>query len=139
MDATGGLKKVVLARPIRDGRTRPRHQPVPPTDRHVLLLWTEEGQSRAHGKDRHEEERIGPAPMIEAIDRGTVRESFAVFQANADVRAHDDPRQDPGQPRPNRPPDGMKPFRAVRPRDHARPSRWSTQGARLLGWLRHDD
>ena len=73
-DPARRIEQVVLGRLVRDRRPRPGHEPVPTADAHVLLLRSEEPQAGSHRQDGHQDEGVGPAHVVEAVDRRAGRQ-----------------------------------------------------------------
>src|SRR6187397_3120643 len=105
-DTAGRVEQVVLARLVWDGSPGPVHQPVPTPHPHVLLLGPEEPESRAIRQDSHQGERIGPAEVVEAVDRRAGRQELAALQAEPEVPADDRRGREARDPVPDGPPEG---------------------------------
>ena len=110
-------KQVVLARLVRDGRPRPGHESVATADRHVLLLRPEEPEARSERQDRHQDERVGPVQMVEAVDRRPRRQPAPFLETRPKIRTDEHRHGDPREPVPDRPADGtdLRPGRDASP------------------------
>ena len=89
----------------RSGRSCPagtgssRHvqviRPVPAADGHVLLLRVEEVESGPHRQRRHQQERVDPVQVVEAVDRRPRGRRSRPRGAGSEVGAGDHPRMVP--------------------------------------------
>ena len=114
LHSSGRVAQVRLGRLVRDRRPGPGHQPVPTAGRHVVLLRPEERQPRPHRQGRHQQERIRPAQVVEAVDGRGARQPIAVDEPDPEVGADQAPDDDPSEPVPRGHPGDPDPARPRR-------------------------
>src|SRR4051812_20536707 len=115
------LEEVVLAGLVRDRRPGPGHDAVPAAHGHVLLLRAEEPQPWSVRQERHQDERVRPAHVVEAVDGRTRRQRWAIGATDPEVPAGQDGDDEPRDPIAQGPP--------------PRPDVGAGKGASC--WLRH--
>src|SRR3954447_24513279 len=105
-DSPCGLEEVVLPGLVRDRGPGPCHDPVPPPDRHVLFLGAEEPQPGPVGQERHQDERVRPAHVVETVDGRPGRERPSIGATDPQVAPGQDGDDDSRDPVAQGPPPG---------------------------------
>ena len=98
IDPAGHLHEPALVRPERDRPPRQGDEAVLLPDPHVGLLRAEEEEVGPRGQRRDEHERVGPALVVEAEERGPVGEPLAALDPEPQVGADRDPGDDRREP-----------------------------------------
>ena len=102
LDPADRLDHVPFVGLVRHGVAGPAHQAVAEPDRHVGFLRPEEielGRARQRGD---QDQRVGPAEVVETEDAGPGRQPLAAFDAKPDEHADQDAGHEVGEARPER-------------------------------------